>query len=196
MAGDLRIIGGSARGRRLASAPGQEVRPTSSRVREAIFSILMDRVPGAQVLDLFAGVGTLGLEALSRGAAAVLFLEQNPRHAAAINSSLETLGFDDRGRVMRMDVVRFLARGRAARPAGGFDVVFVDPPYAAGQLETTLPLLATADIIAPGGVAVVEHGAELAAKTTAGWEKGRTYRYGKTSVTLLFPDSPDQGDTP
>lgn len=193
MAGDLRICGGSARGRRIFSAPGRAVRPTSSRVREAIFSILGAHVADARVLDLFAGVGALGLEALSRGAASVDFVEEHPRHAAAIRQSLETLGFAQQARVLRMDVRRFLPRAPDA-PAGGYDVVFVDPPYGDGLLPAVLPLLRTADIIAPGGVAVVEHGGALEDSVLSGWDPGRTYRYGKTGISLLYPAGPDQGE--
>lgn len=193
VSGDLRISGGTARGRRIASAPGRAVRPTSSRVREAVFSILGERVSDAHVLDLFAGVGTLGLEALSRGAESVAFVEEHPRHAAAIHQSLESLGFAARASVVRMDVRRFLER-RPSAPPGGYGVVFVDPPYDAGLLPVLLPLLAAADIIAPGGVAVVEHGGALEESLLAGWEPGRTYRYGKTSITLLYPVRRGHGD--
>ena len=184
MAGDIRIIAGSARGRRLTSTPGQAVRPTSSRVREATFSILGAKVRGASVLDLFAGIGALGLEALSRGAEQVDFVEKAPRHAACIRTNLETLGFTAQGRVWVHDVAQTLARGQFT--GAPYDLVFLDPPYAPGAVARLLPPLLGADIIAPSGVVVAEH-PQRDVPEAPGWETGRTYRYGKTSVTLLYP---------
>ena len=117
----MRVIAGEYRGRRLKVPPGVRTRPTADRVREALFSMLGD-VSGARVLDLYAGSGALGIEALSRGAGSAVFVDRDPRAVAAIERNLESLGLEQE--VLRQDAVRFLARAR-----GTFDLVFCDPPY-------------------------------------------------------------------
>jgi 16S rRNA (guanine966-N2)-methyltransferase len=117
----VRIVAGEFRGRRLTAPRGVRTRPTADRVREALFSMLGD-VTGAHVLDLYAGSGALGIEALSRGAESAVFVERDPRAVAAIERNLESLGLQEE--VLRQDVGRFLRRG-----SGTFDLVFCDPPY-------------------------------------------------------------------
>jgi 16S rRNA (guanine966-N2)-methyltransferase len=134
----MRVIAGEFRGRRLAAPRGARTRPTADRVREALFSMLGD-VSGARVLDLYAGSGALGIEALSRGAESVLFVERDARAAGVIERNLASLGLDEA--VLRQDAVRFLARAE-----GTFDLVFCDPPYdwasrLAGPLAEHLPAL-------------------------------------------------------
>jgi 16S rRNA (guanine966-N2)-methyltransferase len=153
----VRVVAGEFRGRRLVAPRGARTRPTADRVREALFSMLGD-VSGARVLDLYAGSGALGIEALSRGADSAVFVERDPRAVAAIERNLESLGLQEE--VIRQDVVRFLRRGsgksiapaRAApapsRPA--FDLVFCDPPYdsasrLAGPLTERLPEVTSED---------------------------------------------------
>jgi 16S rRNA (guanine(966)-N(2))-methyltransferase RsmD len=169
----MRIVAGTHGGRRLTAPAGRATRPTSDRVREALFSILGERVPGARVLDLFAGTGALGLEALSRGAAQATFVD---RDTAAVRANLAALGLD--GEVRRMDVLAFL-RGAP----GPFDLVFVDPPYAEAdrfgpKLAATLPAT-----LAPGGLVVAEsgrrHPLELAPMATLDER-----RYGDTLIRL------------
>ncbi|MDH4229335.1 MAG: 16S rRNA (guanine(966)-N(2))-methyltransferase RsmD [Nitrospirota bacterium] len=186
MSTPLRITGGSARSLGLQSVPGQGVRPTASRVRGAIFNILGGRVAGARVLDLFAGVGTLGLEALSRGAAHADFVECVPRHADRVVENATHCGFEGRYTLFRMDAERFLTR-RPGGQAPPFDVVFLDPPYGSDLLDQVLPLLAAQGVVAAEGVVVVEHEAPLPAPALAEWEEGRTYQYGRTAVTLVYP---------
>jgi 16S rRNA (guanine966-N2)-methyltransferase len=135
----MRIIAGELKGRRLRMPGGAPTRPTADRVREALFSMLAD-VSGAHVLDLFAGSGALGIEALSRGAAAAVFVESDARAAATIRANLESLGLE--GTVVRRDVARFLSD--PSREA--YDLVFCDPPYdsgprIAGQLAERLPAM-------------------------------------------------------
>jgi 16S rRNA (guanine966-N2)-methyltransferase len=132
------IVAGEFRGRRLAAPRGVRTRPTADRVREALFSMLGD-VSRARVLDLYAGSGALGIEALSRGAASAVFVERDPRAVVAIERNLGSLGLDQE--VLRQDAVRFLRRG-----TGTFDLVFVDPPYdsasrLAGPLAERLPAI-------------------------------------------------------
>jgi 16S rRNA (guanine966-N2)-methyltransferase len=134
----VRVVAGEFRGRRLAAPRGVRTRPTADRVREALFSMLGD-VSGARVLDLYAGSGALGIEALSRGAASAVFVERDPRAVAVIERNLASLGLDQE--VHRQDALRFLARTE-----GMFDLVFCDPPYdsaarLAGALAERLPAL-------------------------------------------------------
>ena len=140
----MRIVGGAWGGRRLQAPPGDATRPTSDRVREALFSILGERVAGARVLDLFAGSGALGLEALSRGAAAATFVDSAAAPLKALNANLEALGGE--AEVRRPDALRFL--GSARSQARVYDLVFLDPPYRlanrlGGRLSEDLPHVLT-----------------------------------------------------
>jgi len=131
----VRIISGSARGRSLKSPAGLTVRPTSDRVREALFSILADRVAGAGVLDLFAGTGSLGLEALSRGSSWAVFVDRKPAAIKCIRQNVELCGFTDRAKVVSAPVVPYI---RTKGPPDGVGLVFVDPPYFSDEGTNTL----------------------------------------------------------
>jgi len=192
VAGEIRITGGVFRGRRLRSPKGHTVRPTAARVREAVFSVLGGRLAGARVLDLYAGAGTLGLEAMSRGAAFAAFLDRSAKNAALVRENAAALGLASQVWVGCGDALRFLAR--KGPPGAPYDVAFVDPPYRAGALGRVLPALFGADIIAPAGLAVVEHPRELAVPTGPGWAAGRTYTYGTTAITLVHPTRPAPED--
>lgn len=133
--GTVRIIGGSWRGRRLPVTDVEAVRPTPDRVRETLFNWLAPRLPGASCLDACAGTGVLGLEALSRGAAQATFVERDPRVAATLRQTIDRLGA--RARVIRADVMQWLSAPAPER----FDVVFLDPPYAANELTRLCTLL-------------------------------------------------------
>jgi len=187
MAGIIRITSGSVRGRQVTCVDGKSVRPTSSRVREAIFSILGGRVVGAQVLDLYAGVGTLGLEALSRGAKSAHFVEGKRRHFAIIHANLEHLNFAEQSTVTCQDVGRYLGHATT----GPFDIVFVDPPYEAGELPLVLPQLFESNIMSPTGIVVVEHPHGKDPLPDTSWPIERTYKYGSTAITLLVPPATD-----
>jgi len=145
----LRVIGGAARGRRLAGPGGLHLRPTAERVREAFFNIVAQQVPGCVFLDLYAGTGAMGIEALSRGAREAHFVEFHPAAARLIRHNLELAGLSARARVHRADVRRWLS-GRP--PQGG--LIFIDPPYGKGQAVPTLFL--AAGVLTPDGLAVVE----------------------------------------
>jgi len=176
----VRVIAGAVRGIRLAPAP-RAVRPTSDRVRESVFDALGQFFDGGDVLDLYAGTGSLGIEALSRGCERAVFVERDGRALAAIRENLRRTGFEGRAEVIRGDVGRALDRmltdGRL------FNLIFADPPYriAATQVEGIMPRLGA--LLAPGGRVVIESGEAPAGSTRA--KKGVTRRYGGTFVTIL-----------
>ena len=149
----MRVTGGLDRGRKLKAPKGLKTRPTASKVREAVFNIL-GPAPEADVLDLFAGTGSLGIEALSRGAAHAVFVERDPRALSALRRNLAELGFADRSLVVGREVQAALADLAAAGKR--FAWVFVDPPYAAGVVEGVLRALGCHGLAA-GGVVIVEH---------------------------------------
>ncbi len=176
----MRIIAGTARGVRLVPVP-DGVRPTSDRVREAIFNSLGQFFDGGEVLDLYAGTGALGIEALSRGFERATFVERNRRAARVVRENLTRAGFAEKGEVLRGDVAqaieRFVAEGRR------YDLIFADPPYRIPPRETEGVLGCLAALLAPGGRVVVESGDPLA--ETIGNLKGVGRRYGGTVVTFL-----------
>lgn len=169
----LRIIAGEFKGRRLTAPAGRTVRPTADRVKEAWFSILQQSIPDARVLDLYAGSGALGFEALSRGATAVDFVEQHRASLAALKANAEALKVEDRVTIHRMDALRFAGR---LQP-GAYDVAFADPPYAA---DDALRLLALFRATPFARVLSIEHAADV---TLSGDD---TRRYGDTAVTLVY----------
>jgi len=174
--GSLRIIGGEWRGRRLVIPPESDVRPTPDRVRETLFNWLAARLPGARCLDLFAGTGCLGLEALSRGAAEACLVERDPVLADALAAHVQRLGAN--ARVTRGDARRFLERA----PAEAFDVAFLDPPYSEAiepWLDALLPRLR------PGGVVYVERPAERGLPAVAGAEWIKRSRAASVEYGLL-----------
>lgn len=176
----MRIIGGEARGRRIKSPPGR-VRPTSDRVREALFNILRERIEGAVFLDLFAGSGAVGLEALSRGASSVVFVEDNPSRVKALKSHVIEFGWSERATIARVDAERFL--DGATSP---FDIVFVDPPYHTGQMEGIIPQLLSSRAFGPDTLLILEH--PKSARVEAGkneLEAIKAYRYGDTMLSLF-----------
>jgi 16S rRNA (guanine(966)-N(2))-methyltransferase RsmD len=165
------------------------VRPTQDRVREAIFNALGDRVVGARVLDLFAGVGTLGIEALSRGAERVVFVELDSRTAGLLRGNLAASGFAGRADVWRSDALRAV---RAMGQSGAsFDLVFCDPPYGAAWVNRTLVVLARSRIIATGGVVVVEAGQHDSVEAPQEFRVMRRRAYGDTLVVFLTPIEED-----
>ncbi len=196
----MRITGGELRGRPLVAPRGLDTRPTADKVRAAIFNVLAARgapLAGAAVLDLFAGTGSLGIEALSRGAARAVFVEAAAPPLAALEHNLARLGLvgrESRGparvEVRRGDALRVMER--LAAEGGRFDLVFLDPPYARGLTAATVERLAALGLVAPGGLVVVEHGTvEIMADHVPGggpepWSLVQVdqRRYGRTVVTL------------
>lgn len=176
----MRVVAGSARGRRLIAPPGTNVRPTSDRVREAIFNALgsLDAVDDRVVLDLFAGTGALGIEALSRGARQVVFVEKDPAARAAIETNLQTTGLGDRARLVRGDALHFVRDGSRR-----FDLVLLDPPYRFEHWATLLNDLAGA--VTPDAIVLLESDRELV--LAEGWRVERQKRYGSTFVAIARP---------
>jgi 16S rRNA (guanine(966)-N(2))-methyltransferase RsmD len=183
----VRISGGSAKGRKvglrkvfLKKGEADELRPTSAKVREALFSILALRIADARFLDLYAGTGAVGLEALSRGAAHAVFVEENSARVKVLRETLQRFGFGDSAEVVRDTAERFIERCGSV-----FDIIFVDPPYASAEVEAILPLIQSREIMHEDGIVVVEHAAKRPPpERLDGLERGRVYRYGDTSVSL------------
>lgn len=189
----MRLTGGEHGGRALR-APAAAVRPTQDKVRAAVFSSLATRVPGARVLDLFAGTGALGLEAWSRGAAWIEWVENAPGALRALRDNLKTLGVSaSAGRVVNADVLRWLDRPCAGP---GFDLVLADPPYAEARhrdwLTHIADKLASQHWIVPDGVFVYETEGRDPPPDLPGWRLARDSRYGATRV-LIWVNTPAAG---
>jgi 16S rRNA (guanine(966)-N(2))-methyltransferase RsmD len=150
----MRVIGGVVRGRRIHAPRGRQTRPTSDYLREVLFDILAQQVLGRTFLDLYAGTGAVGIEALSRGAARAVFVENARAALAMLRRNLEVSGFLDRSEVVAMEVLRYLRR--AASGLQQFDIIFLDPPYQHGDAAAALFLIASKRLLAPTGVAVLE----------------------------------------
>ena len=175
----MRVITGSARGRRLKELEGLETRPTTGKVKEALFSVIQFDIEGRRVLDLFAGTGQLGIEALSRGAESAVFVERRKDALQAIRENLEACGFSDRARVINGDAMSYLKSGEK------FDLIFLDPPYASGLLQQALEDIARFDICSRHGIIVAESAADQALPPLSGpYSIYREYRYGKIKLTV------------
>ena len=181
----MRIVGGQFRGRPLAVPGDDRVRPTSDRVREAVFNILSHGIPdfalaGAKVLDLFAGTGALGLEALSRGAAFCLFVEEEAEARALIRRNVEALGLTGVTKIFRRDATDLGPAGRN----GGFALMFLDPPYGQGLAKRALAAAASGGWLAPGAIAVIEERKGAAVALPAGFVQLDRRAWGDTEVTF------------
>ena len=177
----MRVITGSARGRRLRELEGMETRPTTDRVKEGLFSALQFEIEGRKVLDLFAGTGQLGIECLSRGAAAAVFVDRRPDAVRLIRENLRITELVDRARVTAGDALEFLKTLREK-----FDIVLLDPPYDAGLLEQAVAQLTAFDILNPHGIIVAEHPAgRLLPAVEPPYRVYRTYRYGRIGLTMI-----------
>lgn len=176
----MRVISGTARGRRLKELPGMDTRPTTDKVKESLFNIIQFDIEGRKVLDLFGGTGQLGIEALSRGAARCTFVDMNRQAAAVIRENVKTVGFSDVSVVHQGDAAAFLAGCREK-----FGLIFLDPPYQSGLLERCIQEITKFDILAEHGIMVCESALEKQLpELEAPYEKGREYRYGKIKLTV------------
>lgn len=176
----MRIIAGSARGLRLDAPKGPDVRPTTDRVREALFSILGPAIQDARFLDLFAGTGANGIEALSRGAALAVFVDTERRAIDAITANLEKSGFSLQARLLRATLP-----GGLDRVQGAFDVVFADPPYKFTAYERLLEEIGQWRLLAEGGRVVLEHSARMPLPATqGGLTRLQERHYGETALSI------------
>jgi len=197
----MRISGGAAKGRKVGlkkafakKGETDELRPTSAKVRQAIFNILGnilgDKIVGSRFLDLYAGTGAVGIEALSRGAGKTVFVDDNSLRINIIKELLEKFGFKDRAGVVKDKASNFIRKSESV-----FDIIFVDPPYASGELDMVLPLIDEKAILGDNGIVIAEHSSKKTPPFTSPLDKGgirgvgslkliKTYKYGDTSLTL------------
>ena len=176
----MRAITGTARGRRLKTLEGSDVRPTTDRVKEAIFSVIQFDLEGRRLLDLFAGSGQMGIEALSRGAKEAVFVDSAAASVAVVRENLKTCGLQKAAVVVQGDALAYL-RPRAGRAE--FDIAFLDPPYGKGVLQSVLPDVAS--VMKPIGVIICECPTDEALPPQIGaFAIDREYRYGKIKVTF------------
>ena len=176
----MRVIAGTARSRRLEALPGLDTRPTTDRVKESVFNVIQFDIEGRRALDLFAGTGQLGIEALSRGAAFCDFVDSAPAALRVVQKNVKTCGFEARAACHGRDFVAFLSRA-----AEKYGLIFLDPPYASGNLERALEMIAAIDIVVENGIIVCESPADhTLPDLPAPYEKGREYRCGAVKFTL------------
>jgi 16S rRNA (guanine966-N2)-methyltransferase len=181
----MRVVGGRLRGRNLAAPKSQAIRPTSDRLRESVFNILAhaydDPVSGARVLDLFAGTGALGIEAISRGAAFALFIDDGAEARALIRQNVDALGLGQVTRVFRRDATKL----GMAHPVEPFGLVFLDPPYRHDLAAPTLASLREGGWLTPEALVVVEEAADVELAVPEGYEELERRTYDDTAVVLL-----------
>ncbi|MFA5353412.1 MAG: 16S rRNA (guanine(966)-N(2))-methyltransferase RsmD [Thermodesulfovibrionales bacterium] len=183
----MRITGGSAKGRNVGlrkafsqRADGTDLRPTPAKVRKAIFDILGDRVIESSFLDLYSGSGAVGIEALSRGASSVVFVEQDPVRAGIIRDMTERFGFADKAKIVVAEARSFLRKNSRS-----FDIIFADPPYGSSELELILPEIMNRGLAGERGIVILEHPSKKALPSHSGaLELKKTYKYGDTSLSL------------
>lgn len=174
----MRVITGSARGRKLEAPSGLETRPTSELVKEAVFSMIQFEIEGAAVLDLFAGSGQMGIEALSRGARSCAFVDTSKRCRDIIGKNLSAAGFSGRTQIVGMDAAAYVENA-----AGPVDIAFLDPPYRRGDWDKLL--IPLSEIMSDSGVIICETDRSAELPGSAGpIQKYREYRYGKTKITV------------
>ena len=176
----MRVITGKARGVQLKTPEGMDTRPTTDRVKEALFIIINFDSPGARVLDLFGGTGQLGIEALSRGAKSAVFVDAREESCRLIRENLKRTRLEQDAKVVRSDYMAYLGRTKEQ-----FDIILLDPPYAEVFLENALNRITEIDILHSGGIIVAERplGKELPWEFD-GFERSRDYKYGKILLTI------------
>jgi len=173
----VKVITGLARGKRLKMPKGMAIRPTASQVKESVFNIIQFRIPGSRVLDLFAGTGQMGIEALSRGASAAVFVDASATAAGLVRENLKHTGLAG-GSVVLSEAEAYLARGER------FDLIFLDPPYAAGHMNKIIKKIQQFDILRENGIMICESPAGHAMPVPAPpYAMLREYRYGKVKIT-------------
>ena len=178
----MRVITGTARGRRLKTPENYDIRPTTDNVKESVFNIIQFDIEGRRVLDLFAGTGQLGIECLSRGAAEAVFIDENTAAVKIVKENLKTCGFT--AAVLQQDALSYL------RHCGKFDLIFVDPPYDSGLYESVLETINSVDILSDGGIILCESRREKTLPDMcAPYRKKKEYNYGRVKLTVYIKDS-------
>ena len=178
----MRVITGTARGRRLKTPENYDIRPTTDNVKESVFNIIQFDIEGRRVLDLCAGTGQLGIECLSRGAAEAVFIDENTAAVKIVKENLKTCGFT--AAVLQQDALSYL------RHCGKFDLVFVDPPYDSGLYESVLETINSVDILSDGGIILCESRREKTLPDMrAPYRKKKEYNYGRVKLTVYIKDS-------
>ena len=190
----MRIVAGKFRSRQIKSLKGRELRPTSDRLRETLFNVLSPVIEGSRFLDIFAGTGAIGIEALSRGARQAVFLEKHQPALKLIRENLSSLGVHQTFQILSGDAFHILER-LAAGDAGtqaGFDIVFLDPPYAATpEYERILNLLGSSTLLSPSAILVAEHHHKFKLPAEAGFlRRYRFLRQGDAALSFYKPGSP------
>ena len=187
----MRVISGSARSVPLLSREGLDTRPTTDRVKESIFNIIQFEVEGRRVLDLFGGSGQMAIEALSRGAAGAVIVDQSKECVSIIRQNLTKTGLANRAEVVCADYMEYLNRAK-----GRFDLIFLDPPYREKFLENALKRISEIDILKSGGIIVCERPADKALpEHFSVFSRAKEYRYGKTGITLYRAEDLSKTET-
>ena len=180
----MRVITGKARGVVLKTPDGMSTRPTTDRVKEALFSIIQFDIPGAKILDLFGGTGQLGIEALSRGAKSAVFVDASDVACKLIKENLRRTKLETNATVVRSDYMDYLRRCREQ-----FDIIFLDPPYAEVFLENSLNCITEIDILQRNGIIVTERPLDKEIPWNfPGFSRSKDYKYGNTFITLYRKD--------
>jgi 16S rRNA (guanine(966)-N(2))-methyltransferase RsmD len=176
----MRVITGSARGRKLMELKGMDTRPTTDRVKEAIFSIIQFEVEGRRVLDLFAGTGQMGIEALSRGAEHCVFVDVRREATQLIRENLKHTALEEQAKVVQGDYLSYLTQGKET-----FDIIFLDPPYESEMLKKALQIITRIDKVSENGIIICENGSNFDwPSVPEPYELQKEYRYGKINVAL------------
>lgn len=177
----MRVIAGKARGIQLVAPDGMNTRPTTDRVKEALFSIIHFDIPGASVLDLFAGTGQLGIEALSRGASDAVFVDLREDACALVKENLKRTKFQSNAQVIKGEYAHFLRKCRKK-----FGIIFLDPPYSEDFLENSLNLITEIDILQSDGIIVTERSIDKVLNWEhSGYSRSKDYKYGKILLTIF-----------
>ena len=177
----MRVITGKARGVALKTPDGMATRPTADRVKEALFSIIQFDVPTARVLDLFAGSGQLGIEALSRDATSAVFVDEREDACRLVRENLRRTKLESQGRVIRSDYMTYLKTCKEK-----FDIIFLDPPYKEEFLENALKMITEIDILQSGGIIVTERPLQKEFDLNfEGFSRSKDYKYGQTLLTVF-----------
>lgn len=181
----MRVITGIARGRRINAPEGLDVRPTTDKVKEAVFSAIQFELQGTYVLDLFAGSGQMGIEAISRGASRAVFVDNSHKAIRCINDNIRSVGFERQSEVINRDSYDYIKLTRNT-----FDIIILDPPYRHSHIDNILPFAAKK--VRDGGIVICEYESEADEPSVPeGFTLRRTYRYGKINVSILCKSSPE-----